>query len=139
VILRAIMLVVLQNRDRELVRNDTMTMSVDDYVNGKVPPEHRETVAMLRALVRECAPQAEEFISYGMPVFKARKKIFAWIIPTKKDITFSFRAGTSFDDKFKLLRGVGKHARHIKIKSADSVDRDALRFYITHALDLDAN
>jgi uncharacterized protein YdhG (YjbR/CyaY superfamily) len=114
-------------------------MMVDDYVNSKVPPEHRETVAMLRALVRECAPNAEEVVSYGMPVFKARNKIFAWILPTKKEITFSFRAGTSFDDKFKLLRGVGKHARHIKIKSADSVDRDALRFYITQALDLDAN
>src|ERR1700694_2412719 len=116
-----------------------MAMTVDDYVNTKVLPDQRETVAMLRALVRECAPHAEELISYGMPVFKARKKIFAWIIATKKDITFSFRAGTSLEDKFNLLKGAGKHARHIKIKSADSVDRDVLRYYIRQALDLDAN
>ncbi len=115
-----------------------MTMTVDDYIDSKVLPEHRETVAMLRGLVRECAPGAEELISYGMPVFKARKMIFAWIIATKKDITFSFREGISFEDKFDVLRGVGKHARHIKLKTADSVDTDALRYYIKQALDLDA-
>jgi uncharacterized protein YdhG (YjbR/CyaY superfamily) len=116
-----------------------MTMTVDDYVTTKVLPEHRQTVAMLRALVRECAPQSEELVSYGMTVFKAAGKIFAWINPSKKHITFGFRAGSLIEDKFDLLRGVGKHARHIKIKSADSVDRDALRYYIKQALDLDAS
>jgi uncharacterized protein YdhG (YjbR/CyaY superfamily) len=116
-----------------------MTMTVDDYVKSRVPPEHRESVAMLRATVRECAPNAEELVSYNMPVFKAAGKIFAWIIATKKDITFSFREGVRFEDKFNLLRGVGKHARHIKIKSAGSVDRNVLRYYIKQALDLDAN
>ena len=116
-----------------------LSMTVDDYVNSRVLPEHRETVAMLRALVRECAPHAEELVSYGMPVFKARQKVFAWIIATKKDITFSFRAGASIEDRFDLLRGVGKHARHIKIRRADSVDGDVLRYYIRQALNLDAN
>ena len=113
-------------------------MTVDDFVKSKVVPEQRETVAMLRALVRECAPHAEEVVSYGMPVFKARKKIFAWIIPTEKEVTFSFRAGISLEDKFNLLRGAGKQARHIKIKSAGSVDSDVLRYYIRQALELDA-
>ena len=116
-----------------------MAMTVDDYVNTKVLPEHRETVAMLRALVRDCAPHAKEVVSYDMPVFKANDKTFAWILATKKDITFSFREGISFEDKFNLLRGVGKHARHIKLKSADSVDRDVLAYYVKQALDLDAN
>lgn len=115
------------------------TMTVDDYVNSKVLPEHRDTVAMLRALVRECAPQAEELISYRMPVYKANNTIFAWIIGTKKDITFSFRAGTSIEDKFNLLRGVGKQARHIKLKTAESVDREVLRYYIRQALEIDAS
>jgi hypothetical protein len=114
------------------------TMTVDDYVTTNVLPEHRETAAMLRALVRECAPHAEELFSYGMPVFQAAGKTFAWIIGTKKDITFGFRAGASFDDKYDVLRGVGKHARHIKITSANSVDKDVLRYYIRQALDLDA-
>ena len=115
-----------------------MTMTVDEYVSSKILPQHRETVAMLRALVRECAPQSEELVSYNMPVFKARQKIFAWIIQSRKDITFSFRDGVSLEDKFNLLRGGGKHARHLKLRSADSVDSDVLRHYILEALDLDA-
>lgn len=114
-------------------------VTVDDYVNSKVLPEHRETVVMVRALVRECAPHAEEVVSYGMPVFKADNRIFAWILANKKDITFSFRAGASLEDKFNVLRGSGKHARHIKINRADSVDREVLRYYIKAALELDGN
>ena len=113
-------------------------MTVDDYVNTKVLPEHRETVAMLRALVHECAPQSEEIFSYGMPNFTANNQTFAWILANQKDITFSFRVGINIEDKFNLLKGVGKHARHIKLKSADSVDKDVLRYYIGQALALDA-
>ena len=112
-------------------------MTVDDYVDSKVPLEHRETVAMLRTLVRECAPQAEELVSYGMLVFKVRKT-FAWINPTPKGITFGFARGLQFEDKFALLRGTGKGSRHIKIKSPGSVDTEVLRYYIGQAVDLDA-
>src|SRR3989442_2831259 len=98
-------------------------MTVDDYISSKVLPEHRETVAMLRDLVRECAPHAEELVSYGMPVFKARK-IFAWISPSAKEITFGFSRGVQFEDKFDLLRGTGKASRHIRIKSSESVARE---------------
>jgi hypothetical protein len=77
-------------------------------------------------------------VSYGMPVFKARK-IFAWISPSKKDITFGFSWGTRFEDKFDLLRGKSAASRHIKIKCADSVDRDVLRYHIEQAVALDAS
>ncbi len=113
-------------------------MTVDDFVNSKFPLEHRETVATLRALVRECAPHAQEAVSYGMPVFKGRT-IFAWIIPNKKGITLGFTRGARFEDKFDLLRGAGKSGRHIKIRNAGSLDRDVLRYYIGQALDLDVN
>src|SRR5258708_25183898 len=53
-----------------------MTTSVDEWVNSKILSEHQETVTMLRALVRECAPRAEELISYNMPVFKAGGQVF---------------------------------------------------------------
>jgi hypothetical protein len=115
-----------------------MVMTVDEYVSSKVPPEHRETIAMLRELVRECAPRGEELVSYNMPVFKAAGKIFAWITATDKGITFGFREGVLFEDRFDLLRGSGKHARNIKIKSPGSIDGDALRYYIAQALDLDS-
>jgi hypothetical protein len=111
-------------------------MTVDDFVKTKVLPEFQPVVAMIRALMKECAPNVKEMISYGIPAYKA-KRIVAVISPTQKDITFSFSRGVQFKDKYGLLRGVGKSSRHVKIKNIASANQDALRYYIQLALELD--
>jgi len=110
---------------------------VDRFVQSKVLPEFRPLVAVLRELMRECAPNAQEVISYGIPAYKG-KKVLAVISPTKKDITFAFSRGAEFEDKHDLLRGVGKVSKHVKIKDLKDVNRNALRYYIKQALAFDA-
>ena len=112
-------------------------MNVDDFVQTKVLPEFQPVVAMIRELMKECAPNAKEMISYGIPAYKA-KRILAVISPTKKDITFSFSRGAEFEDKYSLLRGVGKKSKHVKLRNPGDVNKDALRYYIKQALELDA-
>jgi hypothetical protein len=111
--------------------------SVDEFVQAKVLPQFHPVVAMLRELMAECAPQAEEIISYGIPAYRV-KRIIAVISPTQKDITFAFSRGAEMEDKHGLLRGVGKVSRHVKLKSPDSVEEVALRDYIRQALELEA-
>jgi len=110
---------------------------VDAFVKAKIRPEHQTIVAMLRELMRECAPNAKELVSYGIPAWKG-KRILVVISPTKKDITFAFSRGAEFKDKYGLLKGVGKVSKHVKIKDLDSVDKEALRYYIKQALEWDA-
>ena len=110
---------------------------VDRFVQSRVLPQFRPIVAMLRALMRECAPDAQEVISYGIPAYKG-KRMLAVISPTKKDITFAFSRGADFGDKYKLLEGVGKVSKHVKIKDLKDVNKDALRYYIKQALKFDA-
>lgn len=112
-------------------------MTVDEFIQAKVLPEFYPVVSMLRELMKECAPEAEELVSYGIPAYKM-KRIIAVISPTKKDITFSFTHGREFQDKYGLLRGVGKVSLHIKIKSVASANIEALRYYIGQALEIDA-
>jgi hypothetical protein len=112
-------------------------MNVDDFVKTKVLPELQPVVAMIRELMKECAPQATELISYGIPAYKTQR-IIAVISPTKKDITLSFSRGAQFEDKYGLLRGVGKSSKHVKIKSLATANKDALRYYIQQALEFDA-
>jgi hypothetical protein len=112
-------------------------MTVDKFVEARVLPELRPVVAMIRALMKECAPEVQELVSYGIPAYKG-KRILAVISPTKKDITFSFSRGSQFKDPYGLLRGVGKSSRHVKIKNAATANQDALRDYIRQALELDA-
>ena len=112
-------------------------MTVDEFVKARVLPEFHPIVAMLRELMREMAPNATEAISYGIPAYRG-KLILVVISPTKKDITFAFSRGAEFQDKYGLLRGNGKVSKHVKIKNLQDVDKDALRYYIKQALELDA-
>ena len=41
------------------------------------------------------------------------------------------------EDKYDLLRGVGKSSRHVKIKKLAEANKEALRYYIQQALELD--
>lgn len=111
--------------------------TVDEFVQRKVLPEHHAIVAMLRELMHECAPDATELISYGIPAWRG-KRVLAVISPTKRDITFAFSRGAEFEDKYGLLRGVGKVSKHVKIKRLEDVDKGALRYYVKQALKLDA-
>ena len=100
-------------------------------------PEFQSVVAMLRELMREMAPDAQEIISYGIPAYKG-KRMLAVISPTKKDITFAFSRGAEFEDKYDLLQGVGKASKHVKIKHLADANQDALHYYIQQALEFDA-
>lgn len=115
---------------------ETVT-SVDEFVATRVLPQFRDAVEMLRELMRECAPETQEMISYGIPAWKGRK-ILAVISPTKKGITFSFSRGSQFEDRYGLLRGVGKSSKHVKIKDVQTANQEALRYYIAQALAMDA-
>jgi len=112
-------------------------MTVSDFVKDRVLPELRPVVGMIRELMKECAPEAQERISYGIPAYKLRR-IIAVISPTKKDITFSFSRGAQFGDKYGLLKGVGKSSKHVKIKSLAAANKAALRYYIKQAVKSDA-
>ena len=113
-------------------------MSVDEFIEKKVLPKYRDIVSLLREVMREMAPDSKLTIYYGIPMFKRKNLVLAWISPTKKGITFGFRQGVEFEDKYGLLEGKGKWARNIRIKNAASVDKEALRYYIKQALELES-
>ena len=110
-----------------------MAVTVDEFVESKVLPEFRPIVAAIRSVMKESAPNAREVISYGLPMYIQRLTL-AWISPGKKGITFSFMRGVGFEDKYGLLRQVGKHSRYVRMKNLGEVNKPALRYYIKQAL-----
>ncbi len=111
-------------------------MTVDEFVESKVLPEFRPVVAAIRSLMKECAPDAEEVMSYGIPMYEQRKPL-AWISPSKTGITLSFREGVSFEDVYDLLQRASKHSKNVKMKNLGDVNELALRYYIKQALKVD--
>jgi len=60
------------------------TVDEFEFVKTKVLPQYQEIVKMLRELMKECAPNEKEVISYRIPFYK-ENKMFAVISPTEKD------------------------------------------------------
>ena len=111
-----------------------MQMTIDQFIKH-VSPEQRGTVATIRRLMGDAAPEAKEVITYGTLGWKA-KGIIAVINPTKKYVTVAFLRGAEFEDRYGLLEGSGKSQKLVKIKYTD-VDAVALRYYIKQAVKLD--
>jgi uncharacterized protein YdhG (YjbR/CyaY superfamily) len=111
--------------------------TIDEFLTHRVLPEHLPIVALLRKIMRECAPGAKEQISYGILMWRQTRGL-AVVSPTKKDITFAFSQGANFQDKCKLLQGVGRVSKHVKIERLKEVPKVALKYYIKQAVQLDA-
>jgi hypothetical protein len=111
-------------------------LTVDEFVESNVPLELQPIVAMLRELMREMAPYATEEISYGYLCIKAGKYLPS-STRQRRILLSAFPLGGEFEDKFNLLRGKGKVSKHVKIKNLQSVNKDALRYYIRQALAYD--
>ncbi|MGP4028300.1 DUF1801 domain-containing protein [Actinomadura sp. 3N407] len=113
-----------------------MGNEIDTYVATKLDPRYTEILASLRTLMAEGAPDAAECLTYGSPAWRGNK-ILAVISQSKTHLTFAFERGAEFDDEHGLLEGVGKKTRHVKVKTLDGINEDALRGYITQAVRLD--
>lgn len=111
-------------------------VTVDEFVEKKVPAQYRPLVTELRALLRKNMPGVEELISYGIPMYRYEKPI-AWITPSKSGVTLGFRDGTAIEDRHGLLKGQGKGARNVQMKKVEDIDKTALRDYIKQAVKLD--
>ena len=109
------------------------TSDVDAFVTANVPPQLLDVVEQLRRIMREAAPDATEEIAYRIPMWR-RRRIFVFLNPTKKDITFGFSRGRQFADKYGLLRGAGKSSMHLKFKTAAEIKPAVVRYYIKQAV-----
>ncbi len=111
-------------------------ISVDEFIATRVLPEYRPIVEKVREIIKACSPEAKEIISYGIPAYRVNK-IIAVISPTKKDITLAFSRGAEFEDKYNLLKGVGKVSKNLKFKYITDINQEVICYYINQALKLD--
>jgi hypothetical protein len=114
----------------------TQRVTVDEWIQEHVNPELQPIVARLRELMREVAPKARELVSYNMPVYVGRD-IFAYLNAARQHITFSFVRGVQLEDKYGLLRGSAKHARYLRLKTVEDINKTVLRYYVRQAIVLD--
>jgi uncharacterized protein YdhG (YjbR/CyaY superfamily) len=65
----------------------TKPATIDEYLEG-TPQEMRDALEKLRAVIRKAAPQAEEAIGWGMPMFKLKGKNLVGFAAFKEHCSF---------------------------------------------------
>lgn len=90
----------------------------------------------LREMVNETAPDLNEVIKWGAPLWEGKQHV-VWLKVQKKHITFGFFYGNQLNDPDGLLEGEGKAMRHLKIRKPEDVETLKVQDFVVQSLALD--
>ncbi len=117
--------------------------NIDQFVADKIKEEYQPIFIKFRDLIIRKFPLIKEEMRggtekyYGVPVYR-HKRIIISVSPTQKGITFSFSDGKQFEDKYKLLEGVGNKSLNLRISDIKDYKDEILEYYILQAIELDS-
>jgi len=109
-----------------------------DALFAPLDPTVRLIAEMARALVRETLPGTIEqvdlpahLVGYGRD--RTLKGLICGLALQRGYVNLMFANGTQLLDPEGLLEGTGKHARHVKLRAAEDVQRSGLRVLLEQA------
>jgi hypothetical protein len=106
------------------------------------PEEIRRMSAELRNVARKVMPGAHEFLYYDAINYSLNDsplERICYISPVQRYVTLGFLFGARLDNPHQLLQGIGKRARHVKIRTLEEARNPVLKELIkaawTHGAD----
>jgi hypothetical protein len=111
--------------------------TVDAYIDALGEPRG-ETARRLRRAIREGAPEAEERMKWGQPVYEAGGPVVA-LKGFPRWVTLTFWRGAQLAEAGHgggLLDGEGDRMRHVRFAAADDVDPAAIGELVRAAIAL---
>ncbi|HYO55021.1 DUF1801 domain-containing protein [Archangium sp.] len=119
--------------DRQYLRREDLGAPADAFF-AQQPPERREHLEALRALVKKAAPGARESMKWGMPYYQL-KGGFCALYTSKTYAALSLMAPPEkLDDPEGKLEGTGKTMRHLKVRSAADLDEASILRWVKAAV-----
>lgn len=97
-----------------------------------LPADVREVATRLRAIVQASVPDADEAVSGGAKMGMAlysidgANNVICGIQPTEKMCRLFFHGWKQLEESGYRLEGSGRNARHIKLRSSEELDPDAV-------------
>jgi hypothetical protein len=108
---------------------------VDQFLSN-YPVQIRKITEELRHIARSAMSRAHEFLYYDAVSYSLSDsplERICYISPTQNQVTFGFLFGANLDDKHHFLQGIGKRARHIKIRTLEEARNPAIKELIKAA------
>lgn len=107
---------------------------VDAFIDNLGEPV-QDIVKRLRTVVFEAYPEMEEGIKWSKPSY-SKEGLVCYMQTAKSHVNFGFYRGADLADRHNLLEGDGKKMRHVRIRKADEIDEEKLKFLVWDAVDL---
>lgn len=85
------------------------------------------------ARLRACGPDVRELLHDGCPVALLEDAPFGYVNVFRAHLNVGFFHGAALPDPARLLRGTGKHMRHVRLEPGVPVDDGALQALIAAA------
>ncbi len=118
---------------------DTTSGTFEELIAG-ASAEVQDICHVLRQVVKQVHPEAVEVVrlgdkaaSYGVGP-KKMSEAHTYIMPLKDRVNFGFYYGALLPDEAGLLEGTGKKLRHVKVRSIEAAESEALKSLIKVAL-----
>lgn len=96
-----------------------MTSQIEAYIEKQRPPQ-KEILLEVQKIFRETLPDATEEIRWGVITFASGK---FYIASMKNCVHIGFAITGLNNDEIAFFEGNGKTMRHIKIPTANSIDK----------------
>ena len=111
-----------------------------DELMEQAEPAMRPIATRLREVVLTVHSQAVEVVrlgdraaTYGLGPSKMREG-YCYVLPHTRWVNLGFHAGAELDDPAGQLEGSGAKLRHVKVRSVEAADDDAIRVLVEAAL-----
>ncbi len=101
---------------RQYLRRADLGAPADAFF-AQQPPERREHLEALRALVKNAAPGARESMKWGMPCYELKGGFCALYTSNTYAALNIMAPPEKLDDPEGKLEGTGKTMRHLKVRS----------------------
>ena len=118
-----------------------MTDVVEEFLSS-YPEEIRRISGELRKMARSAMHGAHEFLYYDAINYSLDDSPLGricYITPMQTYVTLGFLFGARLDDQHHLLQGIGKRARHVKVRSLKEAKNPVLKELVkaawTHGAD----
>ena len=107
----------------------------------KYSDDVRRLVQQLRILMAEVMPRVPESVNIGWAAINYcsssnMRDFIASLNPQRTYVNVEFRDGVDLPDPAGLLEGTGKRLRHVKVRTAEDVQKPALRNLLVAAAKL---
>lgn len=111
-----------------------------EQVMDRLPPEVASLARQARALILEVCPESYEVVwvhqgtvGYGTGP-KKMSEHYGWLQFTRSYVQLGFNYGSELKDPQHLLEGTGAKMRHVKIRTAEELDRPGVRALLRQAI-----